>query len=699
MFFVDCVVPLFALGTLWFLGFSGLRRPRVRGTTGVNCQWQYAESVAVARTSLLLIALVSMAVPAVVRAQTIAFSPSLSPPSPVSNLAPDPCAGRTSGPCLYPRFDSSGLASAGKFTISILDQNGAMIGYGGAAVGVSEDGRYLYVSCHHEATGATARGMIATFQIPQIGGASTLVQPCRGLPGSELTKIDGGAGGYFPLLGSVIQTPDSGVLVGGFITYDAVGSLPRRTWWRGYDVAHLSGPFEGSVRNGLVKGQTGRIPPEWQSMLGGDLFAGAGYSSIVSRASYGAAFTAFWAKDATSDGFPMQFLLGCPERDPVTNAYLAKCSSRWGSPQSPIYYNGAEQSGGAFIVPGTRTLAVIEREADGPTCYGYATRNPADHGKPYLDAVYCYSLSDPLDQKGPMGYPYRLVAKMFDLADLVAVKQGLKKPWDVDPYDVVTLPGSSSGEMIGYTGGGVFNPVRGEYYLTRELYPGAGSRADVTVIRGFPAVGGAYELCGDHVDNDGDGLVDEGCLSPPYNVRADVSGSNVTLSWQSAPGLIGFVLEAGSGPGRTDVVAGSRLGLTNSVSAAGVPRGLYYARVRAISPTDVSLPSSEVVIGVGGAGGAPVVPGVPREFRVTVGGSRTVTMLWGAPTSGGSPTGYVLEAGSAPGLTNIAAGIQLPLTPSFVAPNVPPGAYYLRLRAVNSGGLGPATGDVLVVVH
>ncbi len=76
----------------------------------------------------------------------------------------------------------------------------------------------------------------------------------------------------------------------------------------------------------------------------------------------------------------------------------------------------------------------------------------------------CYSLADPFDQKGPKGYPYRLVAKLYDLAELVEVRQGRKQLWDVKLYTTIDFPGSNPSEFVK---GGAYNRVRNEFYLSR----------------------------------------------------------------------------------------------------------------------------------------------------------------------------------------------------------------------------------------
>ncbi len=89
-------------------------------------------------------------------------------------------------------------------------------------------------------------------------------------------------------------------------------------------------------------------------------------------------------------------------------------------------------------------------------------------------------------------------------------------------------------------------------------------------------------------------------------------------------------------------------------------------------------------------------PGPPRNLAATASG-RTITVTWAPPTTGGAADSYILEVGSASGLTNLAT---VPVTATtFSASGVPAGSFFFRVRGVNATGPGPASADVQLVVQ
>ena len=408
-------------------------------------------------------------------------------------------------PLTLPRFDYSGVVYKGTFTWDWPDGAGGDISYGGGALGVSEDGKYLYISCSRDDSG------IAKLEIPTLGGRAKVVAPCQGPTKTDIAKVHPDTSAFRPMLGGVLEQGGR-MTVTGYISYDASGATTA-SHWGGASLSSLTGPYAGTVATGFVKSQMASIPQEWRATLGGPALSSAGYTSIISRASYGASVSVFDPADVgVKNPIPMKMLLGCPHS-------VASCVT-YGSPTSNDY-NGSELSGGFFIVPNTRTLIAVERESSGPTCYGYGTTNQALHGQPYLDAVYCYSLTDPADQKGPKGYPYRLVAKMYDLGDLVAVKNGTKNPWDVKQYATIDMPGSNPGE---YVHSGTFNPVTGEYYLLRYVGGGVNS---VYVYGGYNKASGGVSTTPPPPTTPAP-VADTS--SPSVSVTSPVSGSKVSGS-------------------------------------------------------------------------------------------------------------------------------------------------------------------------
>ena len=83
--------------------------------------------------------------------------------------------------------------------------------------------------------------------------------------------------------------------------------------------------------------------------------------------------------------------------------------------------------------------------------------------------------------------------------------------------------------------------------------------------------------------------------------------------------------------------------------------------------------------------------GAPRSLTVTTSGT-TAMFAWLPPTTG-IATGYVIEAGSAPGLANLAL-LPTGAATSLVVPAVPPGLYFVRVRATNAEGVGAPSTEI-----
>ena len=88
-------------------------------------------------------------------------------------------------------------------------------------------------------------------------------------------------------------------------------------------------------------------------------------------------------------------------------------------------------------------------------------------------------------------------------------------------------------------------------------------------------------------------------------------------------------------------------------------------------------------------------PGAPSDLSASSSGA-TVTLTWKAPTTGGPPTSYVIEAGSTPGATDLASLSTGTLSTTFVRNDVPGGRYFVRVRATNVAGSSGPSNEVVV---
>ncbi len=181
----------------------------------------------------------------------------------------------------------------------------------------------------------------------------------------------------------------------------------------------------------------------------------------------------------------------------------------------------------------------------------------------------------------------------------------------------------------------------------------------------------------------------------PSGLAVSAAGQRLTFNWTAPPGSIvtGYSLEAGTTASSTDIGVLPLSGASTSFTIDGVPAGTYFVRIRARNAAGLGPPSNEVQADV--AGPCVALPGAPAGLAAAVNGV-TVSLSWQAPSSPCSITGYLVEAGTAPGLANLAALAVGPVT--SLAVQAPPGTYHVQVRASTAGGSGAASASVPVVV-
>ena len=101
-----------------------------------------------------------------------------------------------------------------------------------------------------------------------------------------------------------------------------------------------------------------------------------------------------------------------------------------------------------------------------------------------------------------------------------------------------------------------------------------------------------------------------------------------------------------------------------------------------------------VALGAPAAAAAVAAPG--NLVATAVGGS--VTLTWTAPGSGDPVTSYVIEAGAAAGLANLANFQTGNTATTYSASGVAAGTYYVRVRAVSGSSVSAASNEAILVV-
>ena len=91
------------------------------------------------------------------------------------------------------------------------------------------------------------------------------------------------------------------------------------------------------------------------------------------------------------------------------------------------------------------------------------------------------------------------------------------------------------------------------------------------------------------------------------------------------------------------------------------------------------------------------LPGSPENLASSVATGGLVTLTWDAPASGGAVTSYLVEAGSSPGLADLAT-LSTGSAGTVFHASAPAGTYYVRVRGVNGAGASSASGEIVVVV-
>jgi hypothetical protein len=248
---------------------------------------------------------------------------------------------------------------------------------------------------------------------------------------------------------------DGRLWVNAYEYYDADGNVTNTTLVIDDPTAlgssSVRGFYDLDGGAGHTAGWISEIPTVWQNLLGGTHLTGMSSGiPIISRCSVGPSAFAFspgqLALDCADPQIPttqlLDFSLTNPLNDDLDNS----------SGNNDIWTHLSRATYG-MVVPGTRTYLTLGYSGGhhSGVCYKCTQSNGN------LCGGYC----------APQADDYAQYYWLWDLNDLVAVKNGQKQAYEVMPYSYgeLSTPIQSPERQIG---GGAFDPANGMLYLTLQ---------------------------------------------------------------------------------------------------------------------------------------------------------------------------------------------------------------------------------------
>lgn len=308
----------------------------------------------------------------------------------------------------------------------------------------------------------------AEVSIPAIANNATVSGLARAVFRQPFTDVLEGQigliGGGNRKIGGFLIWGDT-LITSAYLYYDGNGDQALSHFRSGVDFSRtgdVQGPFQvGSARAGFVSGYMTPIPGEWQTALGGPALTGQCCLSIISRTSLGPAASVFAPTDVgVKNPVPAKAVLGYP----ITNATLGALDQ-----QNPDF-NGTTTMAGVVFPGGTRSVLFFGRHGLGPYCYGTGGVTGGDCVDPTGEA------------KGNHAYPYAYQIWAYDALNLVAVKEGRKRPWEIKPYKVWTfeLPFAHVTRLLG---GVAYDPATNRVFLSASYADGGQPLVHVLTLR------------------------------------------------------------------------------------------------------------------------------------------------------------------------------------------------------------------------
>lgn len=309
--------------------------------------------------------------------------------------------------------------------------------------------------------------------------------------GIRTNDLHGGTGGSQRYFGGMIRVGDE-LLTSMYVYYDVAPASQARYshFFCGMNFAAPSsrGPYALSpdTQSGFAAGCMCQVPTEYQSTLGSPYFTGLSGAPAVYRESQGPNSIGFDPATLSETPAPCTYLLNYPDAHPYGEYQFYKN-------QSPNW-NLTSRSAGTFFLNrnGKAAIGHVGWSGNGKCWYGMPTEDftdwspypgssptPADctaHPE-YIPFVRSLGVcSEPLKPdglpifgaKGTHSSSYACVCWLYDPADYLAVKQGLKQPWELQPYEIVQLPLQYQ-NWSPIIGGAAYDEETGKLYISHQM--------------------------------------------------------------------------------------------------------------------------------------------------------------------------------------------------------------------------------------
>ena len=358
-----------------------------------------------------------------------------------------------SSPLDLPLIHLNDFQYQGAFRLPASDYGQSDLNYSQGPIQYNAQNHSLFIVGHSH------QQAIAEFAIPALSTSTSLGDlNMSGAPlqnfSSVIDRVSGGNPQSINRIGGMQLVARPGgveLLVNGYEYYDAPGDNSHTTF-----VLRDSSNLSTATVNGFFKltgaahtsGWISPIPSEWQSILGGKYISGNSSGiPIIGRTSVGPSAFVFdplqiVGTNSTPDPVPttklLDFSLGNPLHNDLSNS--SRTNDIWTHLSRATY---------GFIAPGTRTYVTIGYS--GGHASGVCYKCTQNNGN--LCGGYC--AADHTDY-----YHYYW---LWDVADLLKVKNGEIQAHSVRPYQYGILPTPFSTSEIG---GGTFDPISGLLYLT-----------------------------------------------------------------------------------------------------------------------------------------------------------------------------------------------------------------------------------------